>query len=125
MALAITPAASSAPAGADRAAVLDAVRESVMMALGRPVRFVVDRITQQGDWVLLWARMVDDAGRPMSYAGTPLAEAERDGMVSKSTAALLKRADRQWTVVEVAIGPTDVAWEGWGAKHGAPTNLFG
>ena len=124
MILATTPVAAGPLSGAERTAVLEAARAPIAGTLGRPVRFVVDRLERRGDWAFLWARLVDGAGRPVSYAGTPLANAEREGMVSKSAAVLLKRDNGRWTVVDQAIGPTDVAWEGWAARHGAPAELF-
>lgn len=111
-------------AGVDRAAILDAARAPVVKRLGKPVKFLVRRLERQGDWAFLIAAMQDEAGRPISYAGTPLASAEAEGMVSKDYAALLRLSGGRWVVVDHAVGPTDVAWEGWAEKYGAPAALF-
>lgn len=112
------------PAPAERAAILDAARAPVVARLGRPVLFKVDRLTRDGDWAFLLADLQDRQGRPIDYAGTPLADAAANGMVSKRCAALLRRAEGGWEVVESRIGPTDVAWEGWASEHRAPPSLF-
>ncbi len=117
-------AAAPAIAPADRAAILDAARRPVAEELGRPPLFVVKTLNRDRDWAFLFADMQAAAGKPFDYTGTKKAEAARRGLVSHAYAALLRRQGARWQVVEAAIGPTDVAWEGWAAKHGAPTSLF-
>lgn len=107
-----------------RSALLDAARQPVAQALGKPVLFKVRHLRNAGRWAFLLADMEDRSGAPLSYAGTPRAEAADHGMVSRAYAALLRRDGDGWTVVESAIGPTDVAWEGWSGQHGAPEGLF-
>lgn len=117
-------AAVAEPQGAARAAILDAARAPAEADLGKPVRFVVTRLERRGDWAFLLADMQNPHGRPVDFAGSKLAEAAREGMVSHSYAALLRLKGGRWTVVDHATGPTDVAWEGWAADHGAPAELF-
>lgn len=107
-----------------RRALLDTARASAESVLRQPVRFKVDRLTIAGDAAFLLARMEDAEGRPVSFAGTPLDEAAQQGFVSQIYAALLKRAGGGWTVVVKAIGPGDVAWEGWAREYAVPTALF-
>lgn len=109
---------------AERSALLDVARQPVLKRLGKPVAFVVRRLERQGDWAFLIAAMQDGSGRPISYAGTPLASAEAEGMVSKDYAALLRLSGGQWRVIDAAIGPTDVAWADWAERHRAPKALF-
>lgn len=111
-------------AEADRAAILDVARVPVAKQLGKPVKFKVRALKRDGDWVFLSAAMQDAAGKPISYAGTSLASAEAEGMISKDYFALLRREAGRWRVVDYAVGPTDVAWDGWAAKHDAPAALF-
>ncbi len=117
-------AAAPAIAPADRAAILDAARRPVAEELGRPPLFVVKTLRRDGDWAFLFADMQAAGGKPFDYAGTKKAEAARRGLVSHAYAALLRRQNGRWHVAEAAIGPTDVAWEGWAAKHGAPPSVF-
>ena len=125
MTLAVTGEAAAALAPADRAALLDAARQPVTVALGKPVLFKVERLRSYGRWAFLLAEMQDAGGRPVSYAGTPLADDAAHGAVSKSYAALLRRDGNSWSVVAKAIGPTDVAWADWAKRHRAPSQLFG
>jgi hypothetical protein len=117
--------ASTAPvSSAERVAMLDTARRPVARQLGKPVKFLVRTLNRDGDWAFLVATMQDAQGRPISYAGTPLASAEAEGMISKDYVALLQRSGGRWRVVDQAVGPTDVAWEGWAARYGAPAGLF-
>lgn len=109
---------------ADRAAILDAAREPVAKRLGKPVKFKVRTLNCDGDWAFLAAAMEDAAGKPISYAGTPLASAEAEGAISKDFVALLRRTGGRWRIVDHALGPTDVAWADWAAKHKAPPSIF-
>lgn len=109
---------------AARAALLDTAREPVSAALGKPVLFRVKQLRQGGDWAFLLADMEERGGRPIDYAGTPRADAAARGYATRLYAALLHRTDGRWSVAAHAIGPTDVAWEGWAARYGAPPGIF-
>lgn len=119
-----TAAASGQVSAEERAVILDVARQPVVKRLGKPIKFKVQRLGREGDWAFLMATMVDAKGRPITYAGTPLASAEAEGMVSKDYVALLHRTNGQWRVVDTAVGPTDVAWADWAQKHAAPRLLF-
>ena len=109
---------------ADRAAILDTVREPVAKRLGKSVKLKTRTLAREGDWAFLVAAMEDAGGRPISYAGTPLASAEAEGAVSKDFVALLRHSGGQWRIIDQALGPTDVAWADWPVKHGAPQSIF-
>ncbi len=121
----IAAMAISTPANADRAVLLEAARTPLEADLGKPVKFLVDRLKVSGDQAFLLATMQDGEGRPLDYAGTRLASAAAQGFVSHRYAALLARREGSWDVVTSAVGPTDVAWSGWAAKYRAPVELFG
>jgi hypothetical protein len=122
--LMIASASVQAVTDAERNAILDAARIPVVEELGKPPVFVVRQLNRDGEWVFLFADMRQAGGAPFDYAGTRKAEAARQGYVSRSYAALLRKGANGWRVVEAAIGPTDAAWEGWPAKYGAPATLF-
>jgi hypothetical protein len=107
-----------------RAALLEAARAPVTKELGKTPKFRVDQLHSDGDWAFLLATMQDANGQPFDYRGTPLAEAAQQGFVSRTYAALLRRGAGGWEVVVKAIGPGDVAWEGWSKQYGAPPALF-
>ncbi|WP_313537630.1 hypothetical protein [Sphingomonas sp.] len=118
-------AAAAEVVPADRAAILDAAHHAIARRIGKTPRLLVRTLGHQGEWVFLVATMQDAAGRPISYAGTPLASAAAEGMISKDYVALFRRSGAGWRVIEEALGPTDVAWSGWAEKHGAPKAIFG
>ncbi|NLS25166.1 hypothetical protein S2M10_01290 [Sphingomonas sp. S2M10] len=121
--LAVAAAVEVAPA--ERAAILQTAHQAIARRIGKTPKLLVRTLGHQGDWVFLVATMQDQAGRPISYAGTPLASAEAQGMISKEYVALFRRSGKEWRVVEEALGPTDVAWADWAEKHGAPKAIFG
>lgn len=108
-----------------RSALLDTARAPVSSRLGKTPVFKVNRLVREGDWAFLLADMQQAGGRPLDYAGTPLAEDAREGAVSNAYAALMRRDGDGWTVVATAIGPGDVAWADWSKRYGAPAQLFG
>ncbi len=119
-------ATATAPVDAEtRRAILDSARVPVAEALGKPVLFRVSHLGASGDWAFLRAEMEGPGGRPIDYAGTGLAEAATHGAVSRTYAALLRRRGSTWVVVDHAIGPSDMAWEEWPTRHGAPKAIFG
>lgn len=124
-AAALAPMAGMAVPAELRSELLDAARAPVEAELGKKVRFRVHRLRRDGDWAFLWAQMQDLHGRPVDYAGTPRADAARQGFLSKDAAVLLRRRSGRWHPVTSVIGPTDVAWEGWATEYRAPASLFG
>ncbi len=119
-------ATAAAPIDADtRAAIVDSARAPAVAELGKPVLLRVAHLKASGDWAFLRADMQGPGGAPIDYAGTPLAEAARNGAVSPVYAALLRREGGAWQVVAHAVGPTDVAWDGWAGQYGAPRDIFG
>ncbi|WP_135964762.1 hypothetical protein [Sphingomonas gei] len=107
-----------------RAALLDAARMPVQAELGRTPKFRVHQLHRDGDWAFLLATMQAADGKPFDFTGTPLAEAAQQGVVSRTYAALLRHKSGHWEVVAKAIGPSDVAWEDWSKRYGAPAKLF-
>ncbi|QTD45486.1 hypothetical protein [Ottowia testudinis] len=115
----VTPAerdaiVASATQGAARELKLDATR----------LRLAPEQLKRQGDWAFLTAKLQNPAGQRFDYAGTSRHEAALAGGVSDLCAALLRREGAAWKLVDIAVGPTDVAWEGWPSAHRAPAELF-
>lgn len=119
-----TPVRAETPTGPERRAILDVARGPAEAALRQPVRFLVRALNRTGDWAFLFAAMQRPDGKPVRYDGTPDAEIAREGLKSTGYAALLRRRDGGWHVVAEAVGPTDVPWEDWPARYGAPAAVF-
>lgn len=107
-----------------RSAVLDAARTPVAQALHKPVMFKVRHLAQAGDWAFLLADMEEHGAAPLDYRDTPMAAPAAQGYMSRKYAALLRKDGERWTVVEKAIGPSDVPWGGWAKRYGAPDSIF-
>lgn len=121
-----TAATATAPVdGATRTAILDTARKPVASALGKPVLFRVAKLGVSGEWAFLHADMEDAGGKPIDFSGTPRADDAAHGVISRIYVALLHRTGSTWRVVANAIGPTDVAWEDWARRYGAPPAIFG
>ena len=109
---------------ATRAAILDAARVPVTEALRKPVKFKVRHLQRAGDWAFLIAEMVEPSGAPLDYSTTPMAAPAAQGYLSRSYMALLRQQDGRWTIVDKAIGPSDVPWGLWAKRHAAPPAIF-
>lgn len=128
--LSVMPAASAASShltSADSDAVIASARDATAKSLkidAHRLHLAPEQIKRQSDWVFLTAQLQDAAGKRFDYAGTDQHEAAQAGGISSLVAALLRREGSGWKLVELAVGPTDVAWQGWAAAHKAPAQLF-
>jgi hypothetical protein len=107
------------PKGAERKAVLDALREPVSRRLEQPVEFVVEKIAVSGEWAFVIATPQRPGGSQIAWQRTVCR-----GDVSHLVGGLMKRLPGGWSVRALALCPTDVAWETWPSEHGAPAELF-
>ena len=125
---AVMPAAAAdAMTPAEREAIVASAAQAAARQLNiepTRLRLVPAQLKRGGDWAFLTANLKDAAGRRFDYAGTPLHEAAQAGGASDLVAALLKREGAAWKLVEIAVGPTDVAWDDWAERHHAPKSLF-
>jgi hypothetical protein len=145
VALALVVAAcnpAQAPSGADgasggsagQAEAPDPERDAMAAALstragevlGIPVTFQVTTKRTQGEWGWLVAQPWTPEGAQIDWSTTRYAEAAREGMLDGggTTYALLRRQGGAWTVVDLAVGPTDTADIGWPQRYGAPASLI-
>ena len=95
---------------AERSEILNAARPILEVRVGPPVEFVVSWLRVYGDWA--WVAV--DPQRPGGGAINPNSPTYRmwEGQDGLHTYVLLKHAYGQWNVVDYAIGPTDVFWDG-------------
>lgn len=117
-------AAAALAASPEAPAVLQATQAAARAALKVPLALSPQATRVSGAWAFVIADLRQPDGKPFDYAGTPQAEAAREGYVSRQCVALLARRDGRWQIVELRLGATDVAWDGWAAKHHAPAALF-
>ncbi|MGC7215901.1 hypothetical protein [Mycobacteroides abscessus] len=101
----------------DRNEVIAAALARIEADLGKPVKLEVRNFHRAGDWAFLDGQLQDTNGQPVDYSGTPFAEAAAHGGKSMRYDGLLKKTGPKWSILESAIGPTDVPWEGWKAKY--------
>lgn len=109
-----------------RRPLLDALRPAIARDLGQPVQFVVAHLRVDGDWAFFMGSVQKPDGGAIDFARTRYREALEEGFFDGPGAmALLQRSrDGGWRVVEFAVGPTDVPFEGWAQEHGAPAHLL-
>jgi hypothetical protein len=115
-----TPAAGSA----ERRAIMDAVREPVMKALGQPVVFVASQLNVCGNWAFLAAEPQRPDGGAVDWTIGAYADAVADDMCGGFVHALLIKKGGRWQVREHVICATDVPYVTWPEDFGAPNALF-
>jgi hypothetical protein len=120
-----TPATPSTDA--TTAALLAALTPVVSAEIGQPVRLQTTTVNVRDEWAYIVAQPRKPDGAAIDWSTTSLAGRAADGVLDGDgmTYALLKEENGAWTVLEHAIGPTDVAWIDWAAAHGAPPDILG
>lgn len=109
-----------------RPVLLNALRPAIVADLGQSVKFVVATLRTQGDWAFVVARPQRPDGREIDFRATRYREAIDQGVFDGPTLyALMQRREQRWTVVDFAIGPTDVHHAGWPEEFGAPAAMLG
>lgn len=108
---------------AERETVLQVARSTAEQDIGKPLQLQAQSVNVVDGWAFVYARMLDDKGHPIDYAGTQYAEAAREGGKSDVFVALLRKQDGHWRMREHATGPTDAAWLGWTTQD-APQQVY-
>jgi hypothetical protein len=108
----------------ERRAIMDAARVPIAGAVGLPVIFVVQNLNSDGHWAYLQAVPHNPDNSPIDWRGSALAREWEAGFMSDIAMVLLRRTGPDWHVVEWVMGPTDVAWIDWQARHDLPVRLF-
>ncbi|HEX8901886.1 hypothetical protein [Vitreimonas sp.] len=112
----------------ERCMARSALNDAIGRALNQPVNMNLETFERSGDfaWVVAHPRLGD--GTAVDWTITPYAAQAREGALDAdgvTYALLIKRENNRWSVLEFAIGPTDVAWLDWPERHGAPPELMG
>jgi hypothetical protein len=109
-----------------RASILDAARPAFEREIGGPIEFVVTTLNVLDEWAYGDVRLQRPGGAPIDWSKTKFAEDNAQGMLETGhNLFLLQEGGDGWTLVEYAIGPTDVAWDDWRRQRGIPAELFG
>jgi hypothetical protein len=109
------------PGSAQRAAIMDALRPAIERKLAGPVEFVIQRIAVRDGWALVIA----DPQRPGGGKINPRRHFPNEvvGFMDGLTVnGILRFSGGGWTLVDHAIGPTDVWYCG---VEGPPSSLTG
>jgi hypothetical protein len=123
-----TPEAPAAPsADATTEAVLGALTPVISQEIGQPISLQTTSVNIRDEWAYVVAQPRKPDGSTLDWSTTSLAQRAADGVLDGdgTTYALLKNQNGSWTVLEHAIGPTDVAWIDWAARHGVPPDVLG
>ena len=108
-----------------RAEVLDAARPVFVRETNGPVEFVVRRLNVMGNWAFGDVRLQRPGGTPIDWTRTKYGEGLRAGMFDPSGSFFLaRRTAAGWSVLEFAMGPTDIAWDSWRSTYHLPNALF-
>jgi hypothetical protein len=108
-----------------RAELLDTVRPRFEQETGGPVEFVVRHLNVIGEWAYGEVEAQRPGGKDIDWSRTGYAEDFAAGMFDPAASDfLLRQGPSGWTIVEFAIGPTDVVWDSWRLDHNLPLALF-
>lgn len=109
-----------------RALLLDTARPAFEKEVGPPVEFVVKTLNVWEEWAFGDVRLQRPGGKPIDWRRTKFAEDIAQGVFETgSNFFLLQRTGDGWMLAELAIGPTDVAWDWWRQQRKLPYELFG
>ncbi|HRE44814.1 MAG TPA: hypothetical protein PKY87_12710 [Terricaulis sp.] len=119
------PPAPPSPEAATQSLV-DALTPVLAADIGQPVALTPSQTRIMDEWGWLVAHPAQASGAAIDWSQTKYAENAEAGVLDGDgvTYALLRQEAGQWRVVEFIVGPTDVAWADWPARHGAPEALF-
>jgi len=108
----------------ERKAIMDALRPPVEKELNTEVVFKVDHLKLLGGWAFMMGVPQKPDGGKIDYRNTIHWEAYKAGAFDNGICALLHWKDGVWSVVKYVIGATDVVYEDWPQKYGAPPQIF-
>ena len=118
------PVVSPAKGAPLRAEVLAALRPAVEKETGGRLIFVVHALNVMGEWAYADVEPRRTNGDKVDWRQTKFRRDVEADMFSGLVLALLRKQGGSWQVVEIAIGPTDVAWIEWQQQHKLPEALF-
>ncbi len=123
------PTVTEPQAGApEREAIMEGIHQGFLDANlhQQPNELMVSFIRSSGDFAFVQATVQKKGGGEIDWTNTEYRAAVQEGLFDgPSLSALLKRAEGAWTVLEEAVGATDVSWWGaWERHSDVPCALF-
>jgi hypothetical protein len=108
-----------------RSTLLDTARPTFESETGGPVEFVVTTLNVMDGWAFGDVKLQRPGGTPLDWTATKFAEDLAQGMLeTEHNLFLLQGNGDTWTLVEYAVGPTDIAWDWWRQQRNLPPELF-
>jgi hypothetical protein len=108
----------------EREQIMDVLRVPVEKELKQEIIFKVGSLKVLGDWAFLQGEPINKAsGKRADLTGTKYGEDNWEDF-DNNIFALLKKKAESWTIVERAMMCSDVCYDGWDKKHGAPKEIF-
>lgn len=109
-----------------RTSILDAARPLFERETGGAVEFVITTLNVWGPWAYGDVQVQRPGGGAIDWRRTRYGEDYAQGMFDPAhNLFLLREGGDGWTLVEYAVGPTDVAWDWWRQQHNIPAEVFG
>lgn len=109
----------------ERAVILDTVRPLFIVETGGPIEFVVRTLNTMDGWAFGDVQLQRPGGERIDWGKTKFAKDYAQGMFEpEHTLFLLQDRGQGWSLVEFAVGPTDVAWDWWRQQRQLPETLF-
>ena len=96
---------------AERTEILNAVRPMLEARVGPPVEFVVDWMRSGNGWAFVQLSPQRPGGGAINLYQTTYAN-QAEYMDGVFTVALLRFQYNRWNLIDFAVGPTDVFWQG-------------
>lgn len=111
---------------AERKAIVEAFRPMFRKQVAnKPVIFRIEYMRMQKGFAFVRFWPLKPDGKDFDYHGTKFQQEIDDGFFDGGCLTLLKKVNGKWKALDMAIGPTDVAWEPWPKKYHAPAELMG
>src|SRR5205823_8619797 len=121
----LQPVYTPKPGSAERSAIMDGLRITAERQLHQKVIFVVSHLAVQGNWAFTITIPKQPNGKIVDWQKTANRDAVKPGhetgdAFSGEVIGLLRKRAGHWRTVDYCIGPSDVCWDGWDKKYGAP-----
>ncbi len=108
----------------EREQIMDVLRIPVEKELKQEIKFKVGSLKVVGDWAFMQGEPLNKvSGKRADLTGTKYGEDNWQDF-DNNIFALLKKKGGKWTIVERAMMCSDVCYDGWDKKHGAPKEIF-
>lgn len=109
--------------GAERKAIMDALRVPIKRELKKAVIFQVGLFRVKDGWAVISATPLKPDGNKFDWRNTKYEKCMRGGVCDNGVQALLKNTGNAWHVIEYAVGSTDWAMGRACKKHNCPPEL--